>query len=211
MTKISVTRALAELKVLPDRIKTAAQALASTAVDVKVGRTSNVTRTGIPFATFEENQTKAFQSLNDMIKRRERLKALIIKSNAVTTVNFLGETITVAEAIERKSSLELKNQVLAHLRAYRATAENTKNSLNARLDESIEKQLNTLFGNDKGKVDQASVEAVQNTLRDRQEASIVGLAKLDNQIETLYNQVQAEQVELDFLLSEINAKTEIEI
>lgn len=211
MTKISVTRALAELKVLPDRIKTASQALASTAVDVKVGRTSNVTRTGIPFATFEENQTKAFQSLNDMIKRRERLKALIIKSNAVTTVNFLGETITVAEAIERKSSLELKNQVLSHLRAYRSHAENTKNSLNARLDESIEKQLNTLFGNDKGKVDQASVEAVQNTLRDRQEASIVGLANLDKQIETLYNQVQAEQVELDFLLSEINAKTEIEI
>lgn len=212
MTKISVTRALAELKVLPDRIKTASQALASTAVDVKVGRTSKVTRTsGVSLETFEQNQLKAFQSLNDLIKRRERLKALVIKSNAATTVNFLGETITVAEAIERKSSLELKGQVLTHLRAYRSNAETVKNSLNARLDESIEKQLNTLFGNDKGKVDQASVEAVQNTLRDRQEASIVGLENLDKQIETLYNQVQAEQVELDFLLSEINAKTEIEI
>ena len=100
MTKISITRALAELKVLPDRIKTASQALASTAVDVKVGRTSKVTRTaGVSLETFQENQLKAFQSLNDMIKRRERLKALIIKSNAVTTVNFLGETITVAVAL----------------------------------------------------------------------------------------------------------------
>ena len=52
---------------------------------------------------FKKRTTSDFQSLNDLIKRRNQVKNAIVSSNAVTKVTVGGQTMTVAEAIEYKT------------------------------------------------------------------------------------------------------------
>ena len=50
-----------------------------------------------------------------MIKRRNQIKSAIIASNAVTMVEVAGVRMTVAEAIDKKSSIGYEKELLARL------------------------------------------------------------------------------------------------
>ena len=93
---ISVTRALAEVKSLNDRIEKATRG----SVFVSITTGGKVTNGGDLQAT--SNALKAnLQSVNDLIDRRNLVKGAIIRSNAVTNVTINGLEMSVAE--DRKS------------------------------------------------------------------------------------------------------------
>jgi RNase P subunit RPR2 len=107
MLKISIARALIELKTLEKRIEKKLNEIEPVTI-----LTGNTLESGITSKeAFEKSVKASYQSLIGLIEHKRKLKAAIVKSNAVTVVEVAGEKMTVAEAIERKSSIEIEKNI----------------------------------------------------------------------------------------------------
>lgn len=201
MTQISVTRALAEVKALNDRIEKATRQATFISVTVggKVPNGADLQQT--------TNTIKAnLQSVQDLIARRQAVKGAIVRSNAVTEVTINGVKMTVAEAIERKGSIDKERTLLAvltqQLNQNRVAVERNNVTMNQKLDLMIQTAV--------GKERKATEEELEAISRPYTASNIT--APLDpNGIEAVIAKLEAEingfVFEVDFVLSEANAKT----
>lgn len=79
------------------------------------------------------------------------------------------------------------------------------------MNEDIDKALQVVYGNEKGKVQSEMYEQVAEPQRKQKEGAILDPAKIDLKIKSLQDEIQTIKSELDFVLAESNAKTEIEV
>ena len=210
--KMSITRALAELKRLDDRIQNA-QSGAAVFVSVAVGQNDNrkpFTGQGT-VSTVSSNIQSCFDSINALFAQRQAIKAAIVKSNAVTTVSIGNRTMTVAEAIELKRSINAKVTFRNVLQQQYRVAQAKVGELNAQLEVTIENNLKTVYGSDKSKVDSNTYDSIAKPQRAIKEASLIDPADIVKVIATLSEEISQVETELDFTLSEVNARTEIEV
>lgn len=203
-SKISITRALAELKTLDARIASLTDTSKFIGIAVK-----NVVNGG-PVDVYSAKAKAALQSLNDLISRRDSLKCAIVLSNASTPVQIGSKTYKVAEAIERKNSIAYQQALVNTLRAQRQTAkadmERTNQAANA--------TLNTLIGglvSKEGTVSESDIEAVSRPYRENNFATLVDPLSIDNEIEKMDAEISEFLLNVDFSLSEINAVTTITV
>ena len=206
MEKISAHRILAELKILPERIQAATN---HEFVGFYVGEE------GVPngYKTVEEfvNRAKAkYQSLHDLIKRRNVLKAALVASNAVTIVNIAGKEMTVAEAIDRKDSIQLEKNVLNNLRGQYGNVVNRVEGQRRVLDMQVNKRIEDAAGKDR-KVSKEEEESLIEMTKKRFEPHFVDPIGITEEIDRLLEEIQKFELEVDTALSESNARTEIEI
>lgn len=212
MNKMSVTRALAELKRLDDRLNrmTTDQSIF---VSVAVGQGDKQKVLGVSDTV--QNVVAQIQSNRDrvssMIEMRAKIKAAVVASNAATKVKLGTREMTVAEAIELKKSIDIKRNMLATYRRQVIQANALVAKQNAALEAQIETNLATIYGNEKGKVDASMFEAIAKPQREQKEASLIDPIKINDLIKSLEDEISLVETELDFTLSESNAKTEIEI
>ncbi|MNF53499.1 hypothetical protein D3C84_348830 [compost metagenome] len=204
MSQISVTRALAQIKSLDGRItKATSGAFVTYAVGTK-------TAGGSQIADVEVALRANLQSVKDMIVERSKLKSAVVQSNAVNTVTIAGVTMTVAQAIERKSSIAHEQRLLqamsTQLRQATSAVEQTNLQVQVRLDKLIE----TAVGKDR-KVDEAEISAITVPFRDANSAKLVDPANVQQQIDHLDADITAFQMEVDYALSEANATTLIDV
>lgn len=204
MTQISVTRALAQVKSLNDRIQRAtAQAFIS-------NTTGGKHPSGKPTQEVGEILKANLQSVQDLIKQRKALKAAIVRSNAVTNVTIAGVVQTVAEAIERKSSIVLEQTLLNTLRQQQsqqvALVERTNVAVQARLDTLIQ----TAVGKDR-KVDEAELKAITGPFEAQNKAEVLDPSDVTKVIDALAADIDAFLLEVDFALSEVNATTQVTV
>ncbi len=212
MNKMSVTRALAELKRLDDRLNrmTTDQLIF---VSVAVGQGDKQKVLGVSDTV--QNVVSQIQSnrdrVNSMIEQRAKIKAAVVASNAATKVKLGSREMTVAEAIELKKSIDAQRNILATCRRQVIRANALVAQQNAALEAQIETNLATIYGNEKGKVDASMFEAIAKPQREQKEASLIDPIKINDLIKSLEDEISLVETELDFTLSESNAKTEIEI
>lgn len=210
MEKMSITRALAEIKRLDDRIE---KAITSEFVNVAVGRNENKRSTNRS-ETLQDTQSKIQSNrdaLTSMFDKRAKIKAAVVQSNAVTKITLGKEELSVAEAIEKKKSIDLKRRLSINLKQQLNRANELVKNLNEKLDQTIENNLATIYGNDKGKADASMYNAIAEPQKNQKEASLIDPIKIQKWIEELDEEISITDTELDFILSESNAKTEIEI
>lgn len=209
-TQISVTRALTEVKHLQDRIQ---RAIGAQFVCNSRGKDTFKVVVGDsrPVAEVENIFKQNLQSVTDLIARRDTLKRKIVDSNAKTPVTIAGNTMTVSEAIEKKGSMQHKQLLLQSLvQQYRQaviTAENHNNKLTQEIDNAVQQA----YSNDKGKVDAEQYEAVAKPRLARNEMQVLDAIKIQDVITKLEKEIQDFNSEIDFVLSESNAKTLIEV
>lgn len=209
---MSITRALAELKRLDDRIARDTGAAQFVAVSVGKGDQRKSANNGALTVQDTEKKIKsAYDSLTDLFTRRASIKSAIVLSNAKTLVTINGKEITVAEAIELKQSINLKRTLVAIMQNQMTAARSSSDLLNQKLETRIEGFLNTLYGTDKSKIDTVTIEAVGKTQRDASEAGLIDPLNLSERIDKLQEEIAAVDTELDFTLSEVNARTEITV
>ena len=212
MTAISITRALAEVKSLDDRITKAVQAGAFVAVTQGKGERRRMTSTSASIQTVEQSIKSAYTSINDMLNRRKALKAAVIKSNAETTVSIGGVSMTVAEAIERKNSIGLQATFYQFMRKNYIEAANAVTNGNRVLDDQIEKAVVAAYGNDsKNKPSKEAYDAVAEPRRNDHELSLLDPQNITAKIDELAAKLNTFSMEVDFVLSESNARNEIEV
>lgn len=212
MNKMSVTRALAELKRLDDRLNRMATDQ-SIFVSVAVGQGDKQKVLGVSDTV--QNVVSQIQSnrdrVNSMIEMRAKIKSAVVASNAATKVKLGAREMTVAEAIELKKSIDVKRNMLATYRRQVIQANALVAKQNAALEAQIETNLATIYGNEKGKVDASMFEAIAKPQREQKEASLIDPIKINDLIKSLEDEISLVETELDFTLSESNAKTEIDV
>lgn len=209
MEQMLVTKGLNELKLLDSRIYRKinegefVEAAKVSAPNVK-GKISK--------EAFKTNAKADYQSIMALIQRRNAIKAAIIVSNAVTMVDIAGKQMTVAEAIDKKSSIEYEKALLDQLSTQFLMALKKVTTENEKVDESIEQLLNTAYGKEgKEKITQASHQAIAEPYRAANEYGLVDSLEIQELIKKMKDDIQSFESEVDTALQISNSTTMIEI
>ena len=198
MSSISITRALVELKTLDSRI----QKKIDTSVYVSYKGQFHQPADGVKDALAN------YQSANDLIERRKKIKSAIITSNATTKVTICGQEMTIAEAIETKSSIRHKKNLLAVLKAQYGNSVSTVEAINGRVRKDLENKSSRDGDKDK---QQMSLEEFSKTYINLHGVELFDPLKVSQKIEQLEQYIIQFEQEVDYILSERNATTIIEV
>lgn len=204
--EMTITRGLAELKLLDSRINRSINeaVLGSNSVGKKLP-------TGYNSVEDVEKRAKSdYQSVKDLLKRRNAIKSAIVLSNATTVVEVAGVKMTVAEAIERKTSISYEEQLLSKMRSTYTQVVNHVDRINNEMKARLDSHLETLFGKE-GKVNPQSHEDIVKAFKADNEATFIDPINLEKQINELVKSIEDFNMEVDFTLSESNTITRITI
>jgi hypothetical protein len=205
---ITITRALSELKLLDKRINKEIEefkpiGLIQSRKNIVIG----TTKTEEDF--LKETRSK-LSSIQDLIKRRSDIKSAIIKSNAATNIKINGLSMTVAEGIERKNSIEYDKKLQNKLNLEGVRAINEKENHNLKLQKQVEDMLLQNYGKDR-KANADDYDSISKPFLESNELRIVDPIDYDKTNAQLYEDITKFEAEIDFILSESNAKTKIDV
>lgn len=203
-TKISITRALAELKLLDSRIE---KATSEIKFAVCVTKKNNH---ACDKNTFTSQTVSKHQSLMDLINRREKLKASIMKSNANTIVKIGTKEMTVSEAIEMKHTIKYKEELVNVLRRQRAQVTQECESHKAKVKQAIDANITQMCSRDV-KPDPSTIQDITDMMWKNDPVEIYDPIGLDKTIESLTTEIEDFKLNVDFALSESNSLTQIEV
>lgn len=204
--EISVNRALSEIKTLDSRIEKATNAIKY--IDISIGKKSV---SGYNSNNEYEYDVKSkFQSVKDLISRRNLIKSAIVNSNATTNVVVGEKEMTVAEAIERKNSIQYDIQLLNKLKRDYNNALARFEKENERVKDRLDSLLETNFGRE-GKAKSEEIDAISKPFLEQNEAKLVDAINIKKVIEQMEYEIDEFLNNVDFALTEINTTTKINI
>lgn len=128
---ITIQNALNKLKILDKRILSFDEKL----IDV-IDFRDEVKGFGSK-SDFVKHAKQSYESIRDLIKYRDRIKAEIVKSNATTTIDVGGVKMLVADAIERKKSIEYLEHLQTHMSNQLNKVEQHYDKLKSQTDEKF--------------------------------------------------------------------------
>jgi hypothetical protein len=206
-TKISITRALKELKTLDARISQGISGL--NVLDVTQNKYNGKTlKNNSTVEKFTAEVKAKNQALQDLIKRRNAIKSALVLSNATTKVKVGGLEMTVAEAIDQKAFVQYKKQLLTSLRTQKVQFDRELDQSRANMDRQIEVFMQQNLGKDK-KVNSEEYNAIAKPFIEANELKLVDPINVGEVIKTLEEEVTTFEADIDIALSESNSKTEI--
>lgn len=206
MEEITVTRALAELKLLDSRIQK--KTLESDFVFLLSKRNKSNVNTD----TLTNNAKGSFQSVVDLIKRRQSLKSAIILSNASTKVKLNGQDMTVAEVIECKQLVELYKSLLTKLQQNRTNVLSQVERNNQQMEADLQKLLEMNFGkSSNSKTNADDIENISKTYREQNKSEMLDCINIDAKIKEVSELIEQYEKEANFVLAESNAITKIKV
>lgn len=203
--KMSIHRALAELKLLDKRIiksigESPSYCFAKKKDDKTIG--------GDTLEKYGKKVEGTLDSIISLIERREQIKSKIMYSNTITEVTVAGEGMTVAEAIERKNSVGYKKQLLERLKRDLYLANNQIEDENSELPDRLESFLRATLGDNPSAKE---IEAVSRMFMEKNELTLYDPIKIEKKINNLEKEIDEFLMEVDFVLSESNSRVTIEI
>lgn len=206
---MTVHKALAELKIIGDRINTAISA----GIYVKANKHSNDKINGVSIEEFKKQIQGSWDKVNDLIRRRNAIKRAVVLSNATTKVKVGNEEYSVAEAIEMKNSgMQYKRELMNVLnRQYVEAIRITEKENGETLQQKADNYVVGLYGSKEGKT---SVDEIENTKKQfiqNNTFELIDPVKVREKIEALEKEIAEFESEIDAALSCSNSLTEIEI
>ena len=199
--EISVTRALAECKILEKRI--AKKTNEYTPIAIQKGE-DDIPGFG-EVDKFNKYSSNEWTSICDLIERRLVIKRAIILSNNESTITINDETMTIAEAIDFKNIIALWEQMFIRLRreqlAFTEKHEYMLDSVNERLDALLMANLNK----DKSKIKPEEMESISAPFLKRNAPKIIDPIEIAKKINDLETKINDFRLNIDFLLSESNS------
>jgi hypothetical protein len=151
-----------------------------------------------------------FQSLNDLMLRRDKIKNAINLSNSTTMVTIGDQLMTVSQAIEYKNTIKYKMELLNRLRVQRHKVMTDFQNHKDRVQHKIDDNIRIVCGRD-NKPDAALIQSVSEGIVKNEPAEIFDPLKLETVIKELELSISNFTSNVDFALSESNALTIIDI
>ena len=209
MPSVTITRALSKIKILTDIINN----------DIK----NNTFITTVPnsmlgseeHANLVKSLTSSHTSLEDKIKEIVKLKRLIAESNLTSYLEVSGKRVSVTEALAMKETMEFYSRFLVTLRKQNTRSAEEVNHTNMRISQAIAGNTSDISSNSDIKNEDLEKRLALNAkqLQESMGIKVVSATKetpeqLIESIKDYYNDFVSE---IDYLLSEHNAVTTIEL
>jgi hypothetical protein len=200
---MSVTQALPELKLLDKRLEKVTETIQGWC---------KVSHNGAPVdKDKQKKETEAnLQSFKDLLKRRDAIKRAIILSNAKTPVKIGSFEGTVAEAIEYKYSIRVKRDLLSNMKETLQAKRQEYEQQKANVDSRLERLLQSELGKDV-KTNPETITALTNSFRENNKVELVDPLDLAARILSLEEELDSFETNVDWVLSQANATTFIEV
>ncbi len=210
--KMTIHKALAELKTMDDRINKAIRS----ATYVLAVKHSAEKINGKTVTNFKEDMRSGYQKVTDLIARRDAMKRAVVLSNATTKVKIGDNEYTVAEAIEMKNhGMEFRSALLYQMNNAYVSAQNdlTRNGGEA-LEKKAEQYVLAVIAaqpkDSKMSVDSDAMKALRQTYIENNTYDLVDPMDIAKVIESLDAEINEFNAEVDAALSVSNALTVIE-
>lgn len=207
--KMNVHKALAELKLLDDRIE---KAIAE-GIYCVANKHSNDKIGGVPLDEYIKIMQGGYDKATDLINRRKAIKRAVVLSNAVTKVSVAGDEYTVAEAIEMKNhGVDFDKLLMNTMNIQYRNAQMQINLENGKdLEQRAEQYVTAIYGQKEGKTNTADIEKVRADFLMANSYELVDPLHVLDKIEDLEKKINDFMAEVDSALSVSNALTEITI
>lgn len=210
--KMTVHKALAELKIIDSRINAAI----NDGTYVIANKHSNEKIGGVSINEFKDKMRSSYQKVTDLINRRNAIKRAVVLSNATTKI-VVGDTeYTVAEAIEMKNhGMEFKSSFLRTMAYQNQVAQN---EINRNSGEAIEKRaeqyvLSVIQAQPKDAkmtVDSKAMTALREDYINNNTYDLIDPMNVSMLIQAMTDEINEFNTEIDAALSVSNALTVIE-
>lgn len=151
-----------------------------------------------------------YDKLQSAIKNLATLKAKRNLANSTTAVTIAGVTMTIDQALAYKASLPYKVQLINTLQAQFVNGQRQQEASQARIEEKINQQVSVMFAGTK-KASEDEVNIVRNSVERGLKITLLHGAGLKERIDVLKAEVAAFTTEVDYVLSEANATTVVDV
>jgi len=207
--KMTVHKALAELKIIDDRIITSI----NDGEFCVANKHSNNKINGVTLDEYKDVMKGNYDKATDLIKRRNAIKRAVVLSNATTKVNINGVEYTVAEAIEMKNhGVEFDEMLYKELNnQYYGAQSVIKRQNGDDLEKRAEQYVIGIYGSKEGKTNTDDFEKTKRDFITANSYELVDPIKILDKINALEENIASFRAEVDAVLSTSNAITEIEI
>lgn len=206
--KMNVHKALAELKILDDRI---VKAINNVEVCL-ANKHSNTKIKGVDIEVYTTIMKSSYDKASDLIKRREAIKRAVVLSNAVTKVTIADKEYTVAEAIEMKNhGMDFKKLLRQQMKKQYDIAMAQITTKNIELEDKAEAYVIGLYGNKESKTSNDEFTKTREAYIEAQTMELVDPVGVLKAMEDLETEIAEFSAEVDAALSVSNSLTEIEI
>jgi hypothetical protein len=201
ITNMSLHRVIAEIKAIEARLS----ALQSTAYAFTVP-VDSTTETADGKTLSQSNFDKVVSALANLAS----LKAARNKANASTPVRIGGKDLTIDEALAKKAALAFQNVFVMTLQSQLSTAKARVDQTQAQIEQKIATQVAAASTGTKKATDEEI--AVFRKLAERNtKIDIVIFDGLKEKIEALKKDIEVFTTEVDYILSEANATTKVDV
>lgn len=207
MGKMTIHRALAELKLIDARIEKAIEAMEPTGL-TQSGRLVNQV---YKQEEFEESARAKFQSVNDLIERKTKIKSAIVRANGVTLVTINEKNMTIADAINFKYVVEYKKKLINTLEKRHRSMVAKMEMTNKQVEDNALKLAEAALQKDNVKISDGDAVAITGPYIEKNQFHLIDPLKVEELVGKLRDEVNAFESEVDAVLSEINAVTIIEV
>lgn len=211
--KMSLTRVLAEIKLLDKRI----EKKITQAVFVDYFKERNKSAGGVNMRLSEDDFKKEaigqYKSIETLMQNRKNLKTALAAANAITTVTVGNVQYSIACAIEVKRSIVLKKLLLQKMKKQfydiKAVADNGE----VTLEHQIRHHISTMSGVSQNNQDENKelIENMVSVLIEKNRINLMDPLDIRKKIDALDKEIDEFESQIDVVLSEINGKTEVEI
>lgn len=207
MEKMTIHRALSELKLIDAKIEKQIAELLPSGVHQK-GKLVEGYKTE---KDFEADAKGKYDSVNDLIKRKNTIKSAVVTANGKTMVKVGNEEMTIADAINFKAVIKFKKKLIDHMKGKHRAAVAALNKNNELVNANVQRILEATFGKENVKVGDKDVDAVRKPYLEANEFHLFDPLKVDETVKKMEEEVSNFEAEVDAVLSEANAVTFIEI
>ena len=205
MKELTLTRALAELKLLDSKISKAIQELKSVSYSVN----NIVPEFRVTSDEFKANYNSQMQSIQDLRNNKVILKNALMKANAETKVTIGGKEYTILEALNRKTDISTENLLVQtmkkQLSASIANVNNINNSIEANIENTIRSKSSS-----SGNQSKDYIQTVRDSYKP-QMPELVNADVVEKIIKDKEEEISEFIAEVDYALSEVNAITKIKV
>jgi hypothetical protein len=202
MPEISITQALAEIKLIRIRLRNRLEFCNFIKMKTK--------KSLIDSDKFTKNAKSDYQGYIDLMERYNRMKSAIVTSNARTVVKVGDREYTVAEAVERQRNIHYEEEILRVMKdqyiEVMAEFEKHKETEQARVD----RLLSTELGKD-SKTNIDVIKGLTETFLAENKAEIIDPLGLEERIKEIETSIQDFTTNINWILSEVNGKTLISV
>lgn len=208
--KMTIHRALAELKLIDLKIDKAILLIEPTG-EMQSDKNVNGFYTK---DDFEKDAKAKYQSVVDLIDRKNKIKSAIVTANGITEVEISGKKMTIADAINFKSIIVFKKTLISTLSKKHNIVKSKIMVANENVNIMALDNAKIMIGkqgDDRVKPTDDDVKAIVEPFIRRNEFHLIDPLKVEELTVKLQEEVDNFEVEVDAVLSEINAITTITI